>query len=85
MNWNIVRNIIIEIAIGHQVLFISFFAPSLGFTRSVSSQWFSMHSKGEGILDALARGSIILSALTVRSNLALLFSVVRMTGGEVGR
>ena len=41
-----------------------------------------MRSKGEGILDALARGSVIQSGLTVRSRLALLFFLgLRMTGG----
>ena len=73
---------IIEIALGRQALLLFFCAASLGFKWSVFSLWFRMQAKGEGILDALARGSIILSAHTVRSRLVL--HGLRMTGGGCG-
>jgi len=65
---------IIEIALGRRALLLFFCAASLGFKWSVFSLWFRMQAKGEGILDALARGSIILSAHTARSRLVLLTS-----------
>jgi len=79
LNWNVVRNDWNRARTPCALTII--FCPKLG-VQAVDLLYFSFLSIGfacnprEGILDALERGSIILSGLTVWSRLALLFSLV---------